>query len=353
MRAEATIRSKTCRKLLRVLAILPQKAALAMPRMPWLALLGAALTLALTLALPGCWTAPLSQVRARATPQPVVIPGLSPCDQPRGGTVVLDPTRPLTLLVHGCNFSLGGFRTLASVFQAHGQQTICFNYNDRDRLEDASAQLIRALQALETQMEPTDITIVGHSQGGLVARRALVAERQDRLQSQSGFRYQLVTISSPFGGIRASRHCGLVWLRALSLGTTMAICQAVAGSKWWEIFPGADFMDEPGTLSPAVARYLKVVTDERDTCRHHRPDGSCAERDEVFALAEQYNRSVDRDPRVMGVEVRAGHVEIVGELGTVPAKLIQILQDRHILAQTPPGRQVELTALLRRLYHAR
>ena len=70
-------------------------------------------------------------------------------------------------------------------------------------------------------------------------------------------------------------------------------------------------------------------------------------------MAEQYNRSVDRDPRVMGVEVRAGHVEIVGELGTVPAKLIQILQDRHILAQTPPGRQVELTALLRRLYHAR
>lgn len=47
------------------------------------------------------------------------------------------------------------------------------------------------------------MTVIAHSQGGLVARRALVAAPPGD-QSVGGVPYRLVTISSPFGGIRAS-----------------------------------------------------------------------------------------------------------------------------------------------------
>lgn len=297
----------------------------------------------------GCWAAPRAMVRVTGTPLAVPVAGLSSCHQGDQGVLDIDPRRPLTLLVHGCNFSMGGFKTLADVFEAHGQQAICFNYDDRDRLETSSAELIGALEALQAVMGPQEITVIGHSQGGLVARRALVADRARPLRA-AGSTYRLVTISSPFAGIEASSHCRLTWLHVLSLGASAAICQGVTGSKWTEIYPGSEFMTRPGLLGQDVASYLKVVTDERGSCLRPGPAGGCAARDEVFSLAEQYNVAVDADGRVAGVEVKAGHVEIVGEHGTPPLKLLRILQEQGILAEAPAGRRDELSALVQRLY---
>ena len=298
----------------------------------------------------GCWTAPRALVRLGPTDAGVFVSGLSSCHPESSGPVVLDATKPIILLVHGCNFSGGGFRTLASVFEAHGQQTICFNYNDRDELEESSAQLLSALGALERYIGPQRITVLGHSQGGLVARRALAKGRGISADASQRFSYRLVTVSSPFGGIAASRHCGLKWLHVATLGVTMAVCQAIAGSKWTEIYPGSDFMNHPGELDESVTTHLKIVTDERGTCRRQRADGSCAEGDLVFTVDEQYNDAVDANPLVAGVQVQAGHVEIVGEQGTPPMKLIHILQDERVMVQTPAERRDEIAALLRRIY---
>jgi pimeloyl-ACP methyl ester carboxylesterase len=171
------------------------------------------------------------------------------------------------VLVHGCSFSRGGFNTLAKVFEAHGQQTVCFNYDDRERLEVSSAQLIGALEMLQDLLGATEMTVVGHSQGGLVARRALVRDRSRPLRVRPGNRLRLVTVSSPFAGIASSRDCGRTWLHALTLGVTVGICQGIAGDKWHEIYPGSEFMNHPGVLLPEVASYLKVVTNETGSCR--------------------------------------------------------------------------------------
>lgn len=82
------------------------------------------------------------------------IVGLFPCEAGGRAVVDLDPTRPLTVLVHGCNSSGERFKTLAQVFEANGQQTICFNYNDRDYLNTSATQLASALSALERRLEP-------------------------------------------------------------------------------------------------------------------------------------------------------------------------------------------------------
>jgi pimeloyl-ACP methyl ester carboxylesterase len=291
-------------------------------------------------------------VRAGPDDPGAAVPGIGRCAQGDGGAIALDPSRPLVVLVHGCRSSGARFRALAEVFAAKGQQAVCFEYDDRDGIEATAARLAAALEALEARLPPHRITVVGHSQGGLVARRALVADRPAPLRPRPGFTYRLVTVSSPFGGIRASADCGRTWLHVLTLGVTVAVCQAVAGDKWTEIHPGSALVARPGTLAPEGAEATKVVTDERGACRRARADGSCAEDDDVFSLEEQRNPRVDDDPRLVVLEVRAGHAEIVGDGARVPEKLLGVLEERGVLAATPPARRAEVARLLAALYGA-
>jgi len=298
-----------------------------------------------------CWTPPRALIVTPGTADVGTwIAGLSSCRPDDGDVVRIDPGRPLTLFIHGCNASTGSFRSLAQVFEAHGHQTLCFSYNDRERLDVASARLITALEALEAHIPKGGITILGHSQGGLIGRHALVRDRARPLRASPDFQIRLVTVSSPFGGIDSSKHCGLTWLHVMTLGATAVICQGIAGSKWHDIFPRSPFMRHPGTLAGRVTRHVKIATDERDSCRSVAPDGRCSEEDFVFSLDEQYNRAVDLDRRVNSVEVKAGHIAIVGERGHSPTKLIEVLQAYEIMAKTPPERRIEIARLLEQLY---
>ena len=298
----------------------------------------------------GCWSAPSTLVIRGDTNVGIWIEGLAPCRPGDGDLLRIDPNRPLTLFVHGCNFSAGGFKTLAQVFEAHGQQTICFNYNDRDRLEISSTRLMTAIEALSEIVPKEDITILGHSQGGLISRHALVHDGKRPLRVGADFHIQLVTVSSPFGGISSASHCGLTWLHVITLGLTAVVCQGITGSKWHEIYPDSRFMRRPGTLGSAVTKHIKIVTDERGACRRTRPNGHCAEDDYIFSLNEQSSAAVDGDSRVTSTAVKAGHVEIVGERGNPPTKLLEVLQAQDILARTPPERRTEMTRLLAQLY---
>ena len=95
---------------------------------------------------------------------------------------------------------------------------------------------------------------------------------------------------------------------------------------------------------------LKVVTNEKDTCRREGSDGRCIESDYVFNLEEQYQPTVDSYPNLTGVQVDAGYVEIVGNKRVVPRKLLAILQEHGMLSPTPPERRAALERLLADLY---
>lgn len=276
------------------------------------------------------------------------IVGLFPCAAGGRDVVDLDPHRPVTLLVHGCNSSGERFKTLSQVFEANGQQTICFNYNDRDYINTSATQLAAALSALEKRIDPQELTILGHSQGGLIARRALQADLPRPLVTREGFSYRLVTVSSPFSGISSSADCGRTWLHALSLTATILVCLAVTGNKWTEIPPGSEFMTNPAPI--ISTRHLQIVTDERASCRVRKSDGTCKVSDFVFGLGEQYNPLLTADARVNTVELHEGHAAVVGENGVAPRLLIETLQAQHVLAQTPPELHEAFAGLLTRLY---
>ena len=272
------------------------------------------------------------------------IPGLGPCTDNPDRSLRLDSSQPINVLVHGCFGSSGQFRGLAQVLAFHGQQSACFTYDDRAKLAQSGAELRSAIEQLAEQSHVPQVTVIGHSQGALIARKSLTeATRTPQVN------LRLVTISGPFSGIESARTCGTDWLYPLTLGLVPLSCYLVTGPKWTDITYSSHFIREPGALTPQVANHLKIDTDERDTCRHEK-DGRCAEDDNIFSLAEQRNSIVETDPRVKRVEVKAGHVEIVGDKRVAPTKLIAILQDQGVLRPTAPEHLSAFSMLLSQIY---
>jgi len=294
-------------------------------------------------------TQPLEPGRLPAPDFAVNIPGLGPCTDAPDRRVHLNSHQPVTVLVHGCKGSAGRFRSLAQLYAFHGQQAVCFSYDDRASLVRSSGELISALDELSGHMQNRQLSVLGHSMGGLVARKALERTRPDPWQ-RDDVNLKLLTISAPFAGIGIAEHCGYKAAHWLTLGIVPGICMAITGDNWYEITSASEFIRSPGPLLPTVQRFLKVVTDERDTCRLQNENGRCVASDYVFSLGEQYQPLVDSAPQLINVEVDAGHVEIVGDKNVVPRKLLAILQEQEMLAPTPPERRAALERLLTELY---
>lgn len=273
------------------------------------------------------------------------IPGLGPCTDNPDRRLRLDSTQPVNVLVHGCFGSSGEFRGLAQVLAFQGQQAACFTYDDRAELAESASALRKALNQLAEQSRLPQITLIGHSQGALIARRSMTVLDAPMPST----RLDLVTISGPFGGIDAAKPCGYGWLHLLSLGLIKASCHIVTGPKWADITYSSRFIREPGGLAPGVDRYLKIDTDERGTCRRWENE-RCIESDLIFSLDEQHQPFIDGDPQTRIVQVAAGHVEIVGDKRIAPVKLLDVFQQEGILRRITAERQATYRALLARIY---
>ena len=274
------------------------------------------------------------------------IPGLTSCTDNPDHSLHLKLGQPVYVLVHGCFGSSGQFRGLSQVLAFHGQQTVCFDYDGRARLTPMASALRRAIDLLSAQTRAPRITVIGHSQGALIARKSLT----DLVLAppSHGTDLRLVTISGPFSGIAAAKTCGRTWLYPLSLGLLQLSCYAVTGAKWKDITGFSDFIREPGALVPQVSQYLKIDTDERSACRRDE-GGHCMEH-MVFSLSEQRNALVETDHRARRVEVIAGHTEIVGDKRVEPTKLIEILQEQGAIPPTAPARLAAFHELLEHIY---
>lgn len=296
-------------------------------------------------------TVDLEQGRLPAPDITLQIPGLGPCTDSADRSLRIDSTQPVHILVHGCFGSSGQFRGLAQVLAFHGQQTACFTYDDRARLATAADQLTQAVQQLAAQSRVPQITVIGHSQGALIARKAMTASSNAALPARP-VDLRLVTVSGPFSGIDSARTCGKTWLYPLTLGMLPLSCYVATGAKWADITYSSRFIREPGSLAPQVASHLKIDTDERGTCRREE-NGRCVEGDDIFSLAEQRHPIVEADGRTRRVEVGAGHVEIVGDKQVAPKKLLAILQAEGVLRPTPAASLPAFGLLLARVYEGK
>jgi len=258
------------------------------------------------------------------------------CFAPERGAVGLRRDEDLVVLVHGCNSSIAKFENLAKEFESRGQQVACFGYDDRDSLISSARELNVALDELRGRLGAGQVTLIGHSQGGLIARRAAAAVDQSPVRVT-----QLVTIAAPFSGIRSARNCGSLPIHILTFGISAGVCQMIAGRKWTEIHRRAPFMVNPPALAPEVQRHLAVLTDETAACLARGKRG-CDQDNIVFTLKEQGLGYLD-DTRIERQVVRAEHAAIVGEEGRVSVALIALLEAEDILRA--PAHETAVAAL--------
>lgn len=277
----------------------------------------------------------------------LLIEGLGPCTDAADRTLNLARNEPVVILTHGCFGSSGQFRALAQVFAFQGQQAACFTYDDRASLYDSAAQMHSALQKLSQAIAPdTPITLIAHSQGALIGRHALTESYTGLARAT----LNLVTVSGPFGGIAAAQPCEVdSWLNILTLGTTRPMCRLATGAKYADITRNAPFIQQAGKLLPNVASYLKINTDERDSCRQLE-NGRCLEDDFIFSLGEQSQAAIDAAPRTQNMLIKAGHVEIIGDKNTAPQKLIASLQQYGVLRRTSAGQESAFEHMLASVY---
>ncbi|MGL6314293.1 esterase/lipase family protein [Vibrio sp. WXL103] len=263
--------------------------------------------------------------------------------------LLLRQDEPLVLVVHGCRSSAGQFKALAQVYEHLGEQTACFEYDDRRSLEKVSGELIDAMNTLSPIVGDERMVVLGHSQGGLITRRAHADNRQDS-KTLTHDNIDIATISAPFNGIEASSHCGIGWLRIATLGIVDAICYVVAGPKYLEIPPQSSFIEQPGPLANQVRSHLVIKTDETDTCRSYSSTGQCDKDDYVFSLAEQTQHKIENSLLSETVVIDAGHVEIVGGETTTPWKLISLLQQHDLMTLPADKDKVEFIQVVNRIF---
>lgn len=289
-----------------------------------------------------------------ALPEPDIrlnIPGLGPSNDSLDREFSLNSKQAVTILVHGCHGSAARFLSLSEVLAFHGQQSVCFSYDDRDSMMQSSRALSEAIELLALELESPEITVIGHSMGGLIARKALVAGRSDSIHTSA--KISLVTVSAPFAGIEAARFSAYPLVRLASLGLSDLMARIFVGEKWYEITYASDFIEQPGSLVSAVERYLLVATDETGSVRKSSDSEATVQDDFVFSLEEQQLPAVVDGLPAKVVVVKAGHVEIVGDTGVAPHQLITVLQDEGFIRQTELARKAEFDHLLAQLYGTR
>lgn len=301
--------------------------------------------------LGGCATdgerTPIDTSRLPIPDSDLQVSGLGPCTAEPDRRIRLNRSAPVTILIHGFLGSPSRMRPLAQELAFRGVQTVCFSYDDRDSLMRTSGQLTRTIEALAAELAAPQITVIGHSQGGLIARKALVAERPEPLAAKQA-RLHLVTVSTPFAGTSLARWCAYPAARILTLGLGDLACRLISGKKWFEITYASDFIRQPGQLVNMVEDHLLIITDETRSCRSFDAQGYCEQADYVISVAEQRFPPVENAPRVTPVQVQAGHLEIIGESGGGAVKLLAVLQQQGLLAPADASPQEAPDAALAR-----
>lgn len=138
----------------------------------------------LVLFVPGIMGSQLSQPRERPLPDNLV--WMDPVDIQHGGLAMLAMPGP-QLLTAGP--MLYGYLPLKLFLQAAGYTVKCFAYDWRRDMADTGAVFARVLAGTNAR----DISVIGHSMGGLIARIAMLSEAGQRVR-------RLITLGTPHNG---------------------------------------------------------------------------------------------------------------------------------------------------------
>lgn len=230
----------------------------------------------------------------------------------------LDPRRPVVVWVHGYDPAQGEADPLLRDLERRGHQLVRFRYDWRERMDRSADTLVRAVRALRAEYSLPGLTVVGHSQGGLISRKAMTVGRGLTLAGDVPI--DLWTIASQFAGYGSANFTYL-----LPKVNIFGVKASHRDLRSW-----SPFMRRPGALGPNV-RHVKVETRERGK---QRLEGGRLVDD--CSAPRQNQPQVDSDPRLVHrVTLDLGHVGVLrDDHGRVPEALHAVL-DAHLRSPTP------------------
>jgi pimeloyl-ACP methyl ester carboxylesterase len=204
-----------------------------------------------------------------------------------------DPNRTPVVFVHGIGGTPRDFEALIESLDTRKFQPAVFFYPSSLRIDDLGRCLFKALSTLVLRFstagkEPTEVVLVAHSMGGLVARRAIDEYlRVGHLDYLRAF----VTLASPLDGM-VSAGAGVKW------APTVMPC-------WFDLAPGSAF------LKTLFARPLPDDLPYFLFFAHGSGDG-----DGTVSLSSQIRVEAQRQARTV-VGINSDHVGILSDEETL------------------------------------
>jgi len=224
--------------------------------------------------------------------------------------------------VHGCKARPGGFCRWRSCMLSR-QQAVCFSYDDRASLVRVSGELIAALDGLAGHMHNRQLTVMGHSMGGLVS---------ERHWSATARAWNAPTWNCGYSPSRRRSPASALPRPAATAGAMAEPGVVPASARWYRRQLVRDHLGLDSSAARAAAAHgtaiLKIVTDERGHLPALDANGAVSRAIMSSALGEQYQPVVTAR-RLTNVEVDAGHVEIVGDRNIVPRSCWDSAAGRH------------------------
>lgn len=235
-----------------------------------------------------------------------------------------DATRPVVVIVHGWDPEPGQFDPLGRELAARGYSVVRWRWDWRGNMEAAADALVRGVRALVAEHRLPDLRVFAHSQGGLLARRAMTRGRAETLADTVPIR--LVTLASPFGGFwSANGTYTMPW-------NIFGIAASHRQLRSW-----SRFIRRPGALGANV-EHVKVDTDEPGRTRIK--DGRVV-KDASLKPRNERQRAVDA-AAARRYALALGHSGPLSDDGRLRPELVAIL-DREL----PPVGAGAATAGLR------
>jgi pimeloyl-ACP methyl ester carboxylesterase len=212
---------------------------------------------------------------------------------------------PVAIVVHGI-MPVHAHLDAVIDYMSGRAQVYYFQYDDMQDLNATAQQLGEKVREVLEQYPTRSLTIVAHSMGGLVSRRACTVDHPSGLAAL-GIQLRLVTIASPFAG-----YTGADYAR-MDMG--------MGADSWQCMGATSKFVTQPGDLGPAV-RHSKIETNETGKTRR---EGGETLGDDAASLDQQRQAVVDQQAASTQL-LDKGHVAaLITEQRTLPAETREAL----------------------------
>ena len=225
--------------------------------------------------------------------------------------------KKIAILIHGAASESDYLLPLGIILKDRGYEPIQYRYNTDERASDLNLSLKLNLNALIWKINPDEVLIIGHSLGGILARKTL---EEITLTPKITF----ISISSPFKGMKI-----LSSLKNPLIYQITSLVIKDLKKSFIDMAAKSEFLNSYKGI-PSHIKHHQIITDEEGEIRIVHINGKTIDKnDNLVAIEEQTSDLIG--PYLQDKhQIKNGHVSVVNSAGKVSANLAQLLDELEL-----------------------